>query len=722
MKISSSLTFLFVLFGLLLSQPVAADNSPPDNGAQMATIIVANLNNSGPGSLRQAILDAAHGDTIQFDPLLSGGTITLSSPLLVNKGLTIHGNVPITISGNHSVRVFEVTGGLVFLDSLSIVNGQVTGNGGGILVTGANSVVVLKYSSVKGNTATNFGGGISVLDNAVVEIFRSTVANNTAAYGGGVYLFGPSANCMDDPSLFIRHSTISGNTATIMGGGISNANGQARIFYSTIAGNNAPANSGGGIRSWNDATTCTVAQGSIVAGNGGADLSAEQSVQRFNSHGYNLIGTAGLNVDFALDFTLPGDQTNVSNPMLGFLTNNGGKTETHALLPNSPALDAGHPTACAGTDQRGVQRPSGAACDIGAYEQCVLTVTNLNNAGPGSLRQTIADACPNGLIQFAPALSDGTITLASELTIEQSMTIQGNVPITISGNNVTRVFLVSRGDVTFDRLTIANGKATNTSQFGSLGGGIYVYGGSSGYVVVNQSVIRDNEAVKGGGIAQFNLDAGTLLINQSTLTGNMAQEGGGVYTVGANASCLAPASAVVRNSTLSGNTAALPSGGGAIFNYNGVMEIVYSTITGNTASSAVMSWNDGVTCTRLGHTIVSGNSGADLAAEGVEQRYRSLGYNLLGVSGPNVSFAIDFNQPGDMGGITNPMLGALTYSGGPTPTHGPRPGSPAIDAGAANCGLAVDQRGVARPAGVACDIGAVEGVLYQVYLPLVLRP
>ncbi len=123
--------------------------------AHAATLTVVNTNDSGAGSLRQAIADAAPGDTIDFNTGLSGQTITLTTgELLITKNLTITGPVGgITVSGNHASRVFVIgIGSFVQISDLTISNGKSPDLGGGINNFGTLS---LTNSTVSGNTATD---------------------------------------------------------------------------------------------------------------------------------------------------------------------------------------------------------------------------------------------------------------------------------------------------------------------------------------------------------------------------------------------------------------------------------------------------------------------------------------------------------------------------------------------------------------------------------------
>src|SRR5262245_43077075 len=158
-----------------------------------------------------------------------------------------------------------------------------------------------------------------------------------------------------------------------------------------------------------------------------------------------------------------------------------------------------------------------------------FTVKNLDDSGPDSLRAAVAaaDASPGAdTIRFLGGLH-GTITLASELPITTDLTIDGPGAnqLTVSGNGVTRVFDVSAGAVTIDRLTISGGLADSGAINGSFGGGIYH---ASGTLTLSDAVFAANEANGsaaddigwGGGI--FNAAGATLSVTNGTFTDNVA--------------------------------------------------------------------------------------------------------------------------------------------------------------------------------------------------------
>ncbi len=154
-------------------------------GASAATLVVENTNDSGPGSLRQAIVSAGPGETI----LVPAGTIALSTPLDVNKNLTIDGAgvSASVISGGGASRVVELTGSpAVTLSGMTITEG-LAASGGGIAATGT---LTLAHVAVVGNHAEEAGGegsggGIDFKGAGALDVIESSVSDNVAGGGGG---------------------------------------------------------------------------------------------------------------------------------------------------------------------------------------------------------------------------------------------------------------------------------------------------------------------------------------------------------------------------------------------------------------------------------------------------------------------------------------------------------------------------------------------------------
>jgi hypothetical protein len=377
-----------------------------------------------------------------------------------------------------------------------------------------------------------------------------------------------------------------------------------------------------------------------------------------------------------------------------------------------------------------------------------LLVFNNNDSGDGSLRHAIllnnADFGGGDTIVFTNV--SGTILLTSgELLVTAYVTIlgpgPGNLSVIVGGpgrafhisgtNNPVNAFISgltiaggngAPGCVYNDHatLTLSNcvvtasptGGIYNDGSVSSIGATLHVvactvsnnsvYGEGGGIsnlgylgnasVTVSASTICGNGAVGsdsvGGGISNNGNDGfASTGIGDSTISGNSADEGGGIWNTGAG-SGTGRGILNIDNTTFSGNTASISGGG--IFNNTG----------------------DGFTLVTLENTILNaGASGANLTTDG-SRSIVTYGYNLCSDSGAGfLTNATDRIN-------TDPLLGPLADNGGPTPTHAPLPGSPAIDKGKNSFGATTDQRGEPRPfdfpsianaaGGDGSDIGAVE--------------
>lgn len=357
------------------------------------TVTVQNTADNGAGSLRKALSIVCVGGTINFSDALAGQTITLlSGSLTLGKNVTIDASAApgLTISGNQTDRVFIVNAGTkATIKSLTIANGFGWQLAGGILNNGS---LTLEGSTVKNNVvATDAqdwwqgGGGIYVGGGGVLNLIDSTVSGNTAgpANGGGLYAF-------QNTIVKISNSTISGNTAGNVAGGYRSL-GNVNIDNSTISGNLSSAWHGGAIFHTDGAmeiTNSTIANNTAPFWGAATIFVGEYGSVPTSLKLTNTIVTS--NHDYACDWwSTPGPVTVTSgghnvlqdascNPTgsdqvivdakIGALADNGGPTWTHALVAGSPAIDAADDAACSATDQRGITRPQGPHCDIGAYE------------------------------------------------------------------------------------------------------------------------------------------------------------------------------------------------------------------------------------------------------------------------------------------------------------------------------------------------------------------
>jgi CSLREA domain-containing protein len=483
--------------------------------------------------------------------------------------------------------------------------------------------------------------------------------------------------------------------------------------------------------------------------------------------GYNLAD------DDSCGFTAPGDLV-VADAMLGPLADNGGSTNTHALLPGSLAIDVGSP-GCPppSTDQRGVPRPQGAGCDIGAFESgatppptptptatplptptpiaspsaTTFPVTKTEDTDDGacgqdcSLREAIEAANANPGADDVPIPAGNYLLALGQLVVSDAVNIAGAglTHTIVVGNGTDRVFLIEEtsGVVSISGVTIQNGRRYGTA--GDGGGGIRNNGDltlsnstvsnnrvigrgsgggggikSPGNLTLTNTTVSDNYVYRrygggGGGIrGSGNLTLTNSTVNNNSAAGRSNANGGGIYQRGGDLT--------LSNSTVSGNNVyGLSSDGGGITSYSGDLALTNSTVTNNSVvnedggnypseGGGILNLSGSFT---LADTIVADNS---ILYPGIGPNCSSstgvisLGYNLADDD------SCGFTAPGDLV-VADAMLGPLQANGGPTETHDLLVGSPAIDAGSVDCPPpATDQRGVARPLGAACDIGAVESV------------
>jgi CSLREA domain-containing protein len=348
--------------------------------ASAATINVSTttdeFNGGGSCSLREAISSANNnaggngctagdptGDTIS----VPDGTYGLTRGNAVDDNNDVFGDLDVIASGTDPLTLTH-TGGQATIDAsglapnpervLNVVSGTVT-------IDGFN---------IQGGNSTDVGnGGGGVMNGGSLTLRNVTIANNqatTGGEGGGLANFS-SANLIN--------VTVTGNQANIDGGGVYSAGLATFLNNSTVTGNTADNDndtngSGGGI-STNGGSEITL-QNSIVAGN--TDKSAAPSngpdcnvnTGDIVRAGYDLIQTLTPACVFGPGDTTTGFITG-QDPMLGVLNDNGGPVQTRALLEGSPAIDAGSPgggNACATSDARGISRPQGTRCDLGAFE------------------------------------------------------------------------------------------------------------------------------------------------------------------------------------------------------------------------------------------------------------------------------------------------------------------------------------------------------------------
>lgn len=358
----------------------------------VSALDVTTAADSGPGSLRSAIDASATTpgvDAITLSPALSGQTIALGTDITITDTAAVMidaSNLPggLILSGGNATRHFTVpTGKNLTVKNLTFTGGNSGGNSGGaVLNTGSFTAVRCTFS---GNMS-GFGGGAvaSIGATSVLSLENCTLAGNTAFFGGAVHH-------INGASTF-THCSVSRNTGTGGTGGMVLEAGAATFRHNIVAANSATGTP------------------DVDLGGGGTVVTVA---------GANLIGNNSGNLAVAFPAgPLVGTPAEPLNPRLAPLGANGGPAMTLALLPGSPALDAGAVVAGIDTDQRGFVRNrdgnavAGALPDLGAHEAQVAPVSIGFNfeGGDGGPGGSLAAADIAGVPAFSQANWNNLLT------------------------------------------------------------------------------------------------------------------------------------------------------------------------------------------------------------------------------------------------------------------------------------------------------------------------
>ena len=319
---------------------------------------------------------------------MGGGAVLNNLATLTINDSTLSGHTGTNSQGGGAIHA---NGGMTTINNSTLHNNQAGNSGGGGGIYANNSATInVTDSTIRNNTAANTSGGgirLNFTGTNVLNMIGSTVNNNSANGGGGI--------AHGSGSAIITNSTISGNTSQSNGGGIDAASATLTLNNVTVTGNTAGAGGGGGGGGVYSNATINLNR-SVISGNfgptgydSGYELVGNGTE---NANNYNVFGRSDItnNRAFAYSFT-PGatdvtatsngtQPTALANILDTTLTNNGGPTNTHALVAGSPAVDLGPSAACTaapvnGVDQRGDPRnvdgnaTAGAnECDAGAFE------------------------------------------------------------------------------------------------------------------------------------------------------------------------------------------------------------------------------------------------------------------------------------------------------------------------------------------------------------------
>jgi Tol biopolymer transport system component len=479
--------------GACASPPVAGDC------ALRQAVAMANAHPSStialhPGTYRLTIAPSGADDNSTGDlNVTAATTISGSNPTttIIEAGvsagngidgvLAVHGSAPLNISGV-TIRfgnstgtgggIFDESTGLLTI-SHSIITGNQAGDGGGIAEEDGGKVTIIG-STISHNTALSLGGGIAQEGPGTgsINISRSTIEDNTSiAQGGGIAE-------EEGAPVTITASTIDGNTAD-WGGGIaeeccfSSTAPADTLINDTITNNHAIGPAGGNVgagglnldgdgtvvikNSTISANTSTVASGANIYDDGTDPVDLTNTIisggHPANCAGGDIFSTGTHGPGSANGHNLLSDSTcgasASGNPKLGPLAYYGGPTYTEALTAGSPAIDHGTSIGCPAKDQRGVTRPQGAHCDIGAYEMRevpIPTISSLSpNVGVPGKSETVeihgSNFQPGAKASFGPgiAVKKTTFINADHLTAE--------IAIAFSAQGGTRTVSVVNPDL-----------------------------------------------------------------------------------------------------------------------------------------------------------------------------------------------------------------------------------------------------------------------------------
>ena len=723
------------------------------------TTIADEMTENGDCTLREAILSVNQGSTYNADCVAAGdafgtndtvefslttpATITLGGgEIAITESVTIEGPgaADLAINGYDLSRIFNIddadanTAQSVTISGLTLTGGSAS-LGGAIL---ARENLTIDESVITDNFASR-GGGLNwqkATNGSVAHIIDSTVSGNRSSFGGGIF--------QDEGSLIVEDSVVSGNSTFNYGGGILSISGTLDVTESTIAGNISDFH-GGGIQS-NGALaniTKSLVSNNSASNEGGGFFNDAGTLQVVDSTIEDNTANEGggfFNDAGTLQVTDSTVESNTANRGGGIYSDQGSLTVTKSTISNNNLTASGdgggifareHMTVDASTITGNSASDKGG----GIYWQKVT-----NNASAHVLASTVSgNNASNGGGIFQ---NDGSLTVASSTISDNTGHYGGGIlsfadtlnvsHTTVSDNTAnTGGGIQSNGAVANVVSSIVSGNSATTD-----GGGIFMNGG---VLQVTASQVKKNTANNGGGL---NNGSGLLTITTSTIEDNVATNtGGGIFN---NTATIVD----VTGSTIDGNSAA--SVGGGIYNSTGTLTIVDSTVSNNratfdgggfynqygplTVTNSTVSGNragdegggiwhneavaDVVSSTVSGNRAANSGGGVFLYAGGTMTFTNSIVANSVSggdcqTSGGTAT-ALEANIVEDatancgVGTQIDPLLGPLTNNGGPTKTHLPRPGSPAIDMATGSVPT-TDQRGANRPA-LDEDIGAVEVV------------
>ncbi len=638
---------------------------------------------SGPGSLRQEVMDASPGDVINFGILVT--SVVLNSEITIDKSITISNTnlIDVTINGDGNGRVFNITAGPVTLNNLIITNG-VAADGGGIYVTNATvtirdcdinncvangasgsgggifnaagGVLLISNSVISNNQANRAGGGIEdnsgaglgiTLTNVTMSGNNAGVAPATAApgNGGAVHITGPG-------SIDITGGSILNNDAALEGGGLWNGTGTMNVMGTTINGNTAlgAASDDGGGGIFNNGGTLNVGSNTSIinnvasgtSGSGGGLFSTAGAVTIDSTmFDGNTANRAGGAIEIVLGTVVVSNSTMQNNDVNGSAgTANPGNGGAFHITGNTGSVSFSN------CDVMGNDAASEGG---GLWNQSGIIMTVINSTIDDN--EAFGAAADNG--------GGGIFNNGGTLVVTGS-SLNDNIASGTSGSGGGLFSTV--GDVTI----------TNTSFEGNsanrAGGAIEIVEGT---LMVEGSSLFDNDVNGTAGTANPG-NGGALHVSGNTamvtfrdcdVSGNdAAREGGGLWNQ--TGSTLNVVASMVDDNQAFG--AASDDGGGGIFNSGGTLNIDSSSISGNLASGAAGS--GGGIFSLAGDVTITASSLSDNSANRAGGAIELVDGNLYFTNSEMVDNDVNGGAgtpaPGNGGGFhVTGMSGLISISG-----------------------------------------------------------
>ena len=570
-----------------------------------STIIIEGGGYTLSGDKHYQIFEVDGGDltindlTVMHGYGKSGGAIMVTNggSLAINRSIICENQAEIDAGAIYAEEKSEV----VISDSTICDNINHGYTGGGLEINSESSLV-LKDSTIEGNSTRSYGGGIYLWDSEAL-IAGSVISGNHAGTGGAIYSRGPAA-------LTITRSSIHSNSAFHDGGGLSaNYETVLSIENSTVSNNRTEHlsweegySNGGGIESYNSAVMLnhvTLAHNRAGDG-GGLDIYGGSLVLRNSIIAHNEGGDCYIRADVDLmeesgNFFGDGTCENNSTRAAHLLP----LTDTrpyHSLKPESPAVNAADPEHCLPVDQMGNKRPAGEGCDIGAVESPYESAIEPTPAAHCSLADQILAANRDEPVGACPAGNGAdTISIQADITLDSTLPpITSEIIIEGNGHTISGDDRFQIFYVIDGRLTVNNATMRNGTGYG--GGAISVRDG--GELTIRNSSLRDNWAVAGGAILSY----GRTTIENSNFSGNYADYLGGAIAI-YSSDLLVAESAMNQNE--SGRSA------GAIYLRYVQAEVINTTLSGNTAARSGGAIDELGSRTDLVHVTIANNSAPD---------------------------------------------------------------------------------------------------------------